>query len=90
MIDAILCIYFSFFQIIYTIDLSHIIASSSSFCRQSLKRLQIKILRSSFVYEIIVVYSLIAIRIAKIDIIVTMLVVANKFKDLNQECAINC
>ena len=39
--------------------------------------------RSSFVYEIIVVYSLIVARIAKINVVATIANVANEIENLN-------
>jgi len=53
------------------------------------KKIANLISKSFFIYKIIVVYSLIVARIAKINIIVTILVVANKFKSLNRKYAIN-
>ena len=41
------------------------------------------------IYKIIVVYSLITTKIAKINIIIAILVAANKFKSLNRKYTIN-
>jgi len=46
--------------------------------------------RSSFVYEVIVVYPLIAARTTKVNVIVAMFVAANEFEGLNRGCAIDC
>jgi len=47
-------------------------------------------LRPPFVYEVIVVYPLVAARTAEVDVIVAMLVAANEFEGLNRGCAIDC
>ncbi len=72
----------------------HIIVFFSSSLQTIVKKTTNKISRFPFIYKIIVVYSLVAIRITKVNTIATIVVAilgaTNKIKYLDQKYAINC